>query len=385
MDATGVDPWATDFAGRDGAGLGIYMTELGCPNSNHITNYTRLGSPQRTNHSELVSGIIRAVSPESWLYCRGGRVLPRAADLDGVGGRPPIHIANVSWGLQDASFYQVQDRDWDNLVYNEGVAVFAIAGNHGGSGDSNEVDSPGKGYNVVTVGSFSDTNDWYSFFSSDKNPAAGQTKPDVLAPGENIAAAGRMDSGTSFASPHAAGFAANLMSEWMQYAPATLKATLLASSTYSIGGVSQGTVGAEGLDFHNAFYGAYFHKWSGSNSSFGYFAANDGGSSWDDNFLEAPVDLNASMSNVRIVFSYLNRGSWAYQYPGSSWALGTSYRMRVRNPSGQTIAYTDVSWENPYLMLEIDPTVTGTYNVMIERVGNNDYSANFIAGLNVTW
>jgi len=53
MLSTGVDPHALNFSTRRGNGIGIYMSERGCPDAGHISNYTNLGGgPGSTDHSE---------------------------------------------------------------------------------------------------------------------------------------------------------------------------------------------------------------------------------------------------------------------------------------------------------------------------------------------
>lgn len=80
MVSSGVDPTVLNDSTYQGNGIGIYMTETGCPNSGHITNYQNLGGV-RTDHSENVSAILRSVSPQSFIYCRGDAVLPSHNDL----------------------------------------------------------------------------------------------------------------------------------------------------------------------------------------------------------------------------------------------------------------------------------------------------------------
>lgn len=64
MLSTGVNPHALNYGNHQGAGIGIYMTEAGCPNPGHISNDTRLGG-NTDNHSENVSAILRGASPQS--------------------------------------------------------------------------------------------------------------------------------------------------------------------------------------------------------------------------------------------------------------------------------------------------------------------------------
>lgn len=131
---TNIDPWALDY-GRTGDGIGIYMSESGCPaeisgyvqspfppytqlpiflvNYDNITNTTN-----NTAHSRNVHGILRAVSPSSYIYCRNGYTLPDPADLSGYNGNPPIHVENHSWGESSySSAYSDRDKNFDNHVY----------------------------------------------------------------------------------------------------------------------------------------------------------------------------------------------------------------------------------------------------------------------------
>ena len=134
MQDTRIDPWALNYGTRQGDDIGIYMTESGCADAGHITDYTRLSGP-RTDHAENVSGILRAASPLSHVYCRGGAVLPSANDLDGSNGNPQVHIVTRSNGSPGSNNYSTQDRDWDNLVYDDRVLTFLLAGNNGNDDD----------------------------------------------------------------------------------------------------------------------------------------------------------------------------------------------------------------------------------------------------------
>lgn len=108
MLETKIDPHAISFSGRRGEGIGIYMTESGCPNAGFVNNYTRLTGP-RTNHSENVVGILRAASPQSQIFCRGGAVLPTNADLDST--TPDILLATRSNSSGNST-------DYNTIQYN---------------------------------------------------------------------------------------------------------------------------------------------------------------------------------------------------------------------------------------------------------------------------
>jgi len=59
------------------------MIESGCANENRIANYDRL-SGSETDPSRNVGAILRAVSPDSFIYCSGGAILPNVGDLYGA-------------------------------------------------------------------------------------------------------------------------------------------------------------------------------------------------------------------------------------------------------------------------------------------------------------
>ena len=80
MEPTGILDWALPYPLTRGNDIGIYMTESGCADESRFAEYTRLAGSE-TNHSQNVGGIIKSVAPESYLYCRGGAVLPTFFDL----------------------------------------------------------------------------------------------------------------------------------------------------------------------------------------------------------------------------------------------------------------------------------------------------------------
>lgn len=376
-----VDPWALDYSSRRGNGIGIYMTESGCANSGHVTNYTKLAG-SRTDHAENVSGIIRAVSPDSHLYCRGGAVLPLSSDLDGVSGNAPIYISTRSNGANDGTNdYRTLDRDWDNFVYNEQILALNSAGNAGNSND--QISSPGKGFNILTVGAYDDSNDTMASWSSANDPEMGNQKPEVSGPGVSITAGGHTMSGTSMSTPHAAAFAADLMSayNWLQLKPMYAKAFMLAGSQKSVSG-GDDAVGVGGLDFYQAYFGGTNKWWSGNNASFDTF--DDGDAEPNSNAIEVPVALNASYNNVRMVFAWMNRGTYTYDNRNASNPIGMDMDISVYDPNG-TYVTGSASYDNPYEMVNFDPTMTGTYTVKIKRFANRDTSSKFEAGLSVSW
>jgi hypothetical protein len=379
MDATSISTSALPFASTGGAGIGIYMTESGCANESRITNYDRL-SGSETDHSRNVGGILRAVSPDSFLYCRGGAVLPNDSDLDGVGGNSPIYVVNRSNGGNDSTSYNTTDRDWDNFIYDNKIATFVSAGNNG-NGTGNTI-SPAKGLNVVTVGNYNDANNTISGSSSFVEPQTGNDKPEISAPGSNIDAGGFTMSGTSMSSPHAAAFAADMMSHstYLKYRPQLVKAKIMAGATDSISG-GYNKVGLGGIDFASAQWSGHWFWWSGGTSAFNTFDGQDGAA---DNHIVKQVYIANDWERVRVVLSWLTRGSYTYDHRNDAHPIGLDLDLKVYDPNGNYLGGS-FSWDNPFEDVDFTPTVSGYYTFKIHRYATRDSSLKLRMGMYVNY
>ncbi|HNP28103.1 MAG TPA: S8 family serine peptidase [Nitrospirales bacterium] len=386
MGATSISTSALPNTTTRGNGIGLYMTESGCANESRITNYDRLAGSE-TDHSRNVGAILRTVSPASFLYCRGGAVLPTAIDLHGlkIFGiqvipplNPPIHIVTRSNSTNDNTNYTTLDREWDNFSYNENIAVFNSGGNTG-NGTGN-VRSPGKGLNLITVGNYNDANDSISGTSPFVDPETGNDKPEVTAPGSNITAGGFTMSGTSQATPHAAAFAADMMSHrtFLQYRPYLLRANMLAGATDPIAG-GFNKVGLGGIDFASAHWNGWYWYWTGNNDAFEYFDSQDGN---DNGAIEKTFYISNGWDHARVVISWLNRGSYTYTHRNDAHPIGMDMDLRVYDPNG-TYVGGSASWDNSFERVNFAPSVSGYYTFKIKRYANRDTNLNLRLGLQV--
>lgn len=178
--------------------------------------------------------------------------------LDPVGAAPP-HIVNNSWsGASGSAWYQEYVRNWVAA----GIFPAFSAGNAGPA--CGTVASPGD-YPESFASGASDALDLVASYSARGPSAFGGVKPDVMAPGSGVRSSYPPStyasmSGTSMASPHAAGAAALVWAAAPAYrgnAAGTaqlLRATALARTTSeSCGGIPAGaspnnTYGAGLLD-----------------------------------------------------------------------------------------------------------------------------------------
>jgi hypothetical protein len=363
------------------------MSEESCPDPGFISNYMRINANAVVtgiNHAQNVSAIVRGVSPESYVYCRSGYTLPTAADLNGYNGNPRVYAETHSWGETTANTdYRIRDRDFDNHVYNDAIANFQSAGNVTASNPTGIVSTPAKALNLTSVGNYNDATDTLSSSSCHIDSQIDNDKPEVSAPGTSITAGGWTMSGTSMASPHAAGFAADLMSAsaWLQLKPARVKAAMLSGAAKVIAGGAD-KVGVGGIDFYRAFYNGTSSSCTGDNAS---FAAFDAGDYLPNNgTVDRSVSLDASLTNVRVALAWLNRGTYTYDHRADASPLGIDLDLCVHDPNGKLVGCS-TSFDNPYELFSFDPVVSGNYRVSIARSANRDVASKMHMAVHIDW
>jgi hypothetical protein len=331
----------------------------------------------------VVGAVIRAASPDSFIYCRDGGALPSAADF--WNADPEIQIVTVSHKvghIDGDRSYTILDRDWDNMVYYGGIgcypAVFKSAGNEGH--EKREVTSPGKGLNVITVGAYNDDNDTIWGESSSLDPYTGNDKPEIVAPGTNIKAGGLgPESGTSLAAPHAAAFAADMISNkrYLRGKPYLLKAKMLAAATDWIKG-GYDKVGLGGIDFrYGGWYGV--DSWYyGPNFLWDWYDRADGRK---DGWVSKQIYIGTT-DRAKVVLSWLTRGDYTYAHRKDAHPIGIDLDLYVYDPYGRLVGYS-ASWDNSYEHVLIEPLSTGYYTIKIHRYANRDTGNDLAMGVSV--
>ena len=251
---TGIDPDHPDFAGRivqmkDFTGQG--------PNDNHGHGSHVAGIVGGTGSAS--GGKYRGVAPECLYYT--AKVLRG----DGSGNTSDV-MAGVEWavqqGVQVVNLSLGSDGACDgtdalsvtcDAAMGKGVVVCVAAGNAGP--DASTVGSPGCAKTVITIGATTKT-DQVAVFSSRGPTSDNRVKPDLCFPGGSIISCRAKGtsmgttindsytqaSGTSMATPHAAGACALLLQAKPGLTPQQVKDILMNTAKYlNLDANTQGT------------------------------------------------------------------------------------------------------------------------------------------------
>jgi len=259
---TGIDPGHPDFAGRI-AGMQDFTGEGARDNHGHGTHVAGIAAGAGSRY--------RGVAPDALIYAA------KVLHGDGSGYMSEV-IAGLEWAVQqrvkviNLSLGGVGPCDGSDAlstacdaVVDQGVVVCVAAGNYGPGAST--VGPPGCAHKVLTVGACS-TQDTIPGFSARGPTSDGRVKPDVLLPGVDIVACRAQNtsmgtpvdalytkaSGTSMATPHAAGLAALLLQAFPGLTPAQLKERFM--NTAKDLGQNANTQGRGRADAYQAYLGS---------------------------------------------------------------------------------------------------------------------------------
>jgi subtilisin family serine protease len=228
----------------------------------HIDWWRRIG-----DHATEVAGVIASTHSDYKGIAYDAEILSANA----LTFWDPNVVAATDWAIAsgadviNASFGTIcgdtnitsMDKYFDWVVWDKRKTVVVSAGNLRSECSTNyNVSSPGKAYNVITVGSKDDMNtatteddtkdDRFSYFSLYVDPvtaAENRLKPEIVAVGQRIKTTSTSSpwigsaevAGTSFSAPIVAGQAALMMerSSWLKYSPEAVKAGIMATARWT--------------------------------------------------------------------------------------------------------------------------------------------------------
>jgi subtilisin family serine protease len=239
---TGIDQDHADFAGR----IVEVRNFTDAPDGNDTFGHGTHVASILAGSGAASGGKYRGVAPDADLLI--GKVCPanncpESAILAGLdwASHAGADVVNMSFGAPDTPGLDPVEQAVNELTAETGALFVAAAGN---DGTSAPVSSPASADAALAVGAV-DRDDTLADFSS-RGPRVGDSaiKPDLTAPGVGIVAARASDgfigdpvddfytrlSGTSMATPHAAGAAVLLAQQHPGWTAEQLKAALMASA-----------------------------------------------------------------------------------------------------------------------------------------------------------
>jgi hypothetical protein len=275
--------------GYDGTGTNVAILESDivdftansneCPSSTNPNNCFRnpgpilsTGNPSEGDHATLVASVVGSNHPTYKGMAPGVRIISATSQgtkqgaIDGLVwaiDQAGAHVVNYSAGFcTGPNGMDIIDRAFDYYARLKARLLVVASGNSNCPTFADYVVSPGKAWNVLTVGAYNDQSnaDWpddvMSSFSSWRNPNTSYgalEKPEIVAVGENVVGIGlngnlitnyNLNSGTSFAAPQVSGLAALLIhrTSYLSGRPESLRAIIIASANHNI----EGTTGIPG-------------------------------------------------------------------------------------------------------------------------------------------
>jgi hypothetical protein len=287
------------------------------------------------------------------------------------------------------------DRAFDHYARARNRLFVVAVGNNDTICPSDDVDSPAKGWNVLSVGAYDDHNDsnWsndemadFSCWDNPDSPHGDHEKPEVVAPGVSITGVEmngnlRTEDGTSFAAPQVAGLVALLIDRnWsLNIWPEANKAIIMASATHNIDGPTGIPSGQDLRDGAGGINAAladtvarnrnysdtdpctdscwWGHSISNSNFPVGtylyrYFTANRGdfirvAIAWWSH-ADCPAIANCNFdrldTDLHMGVQYYDNGAW--HWVSGAWSA---------------------SWDNNYELVEFVAPETGTYRIAVYK------------------
>jgi len=342
--------WGWDFTGTTGPfadgcehGTHVLGTVLGNGNGSFSNSLMGVSPGLARNGSATRAYIARAFDNSCFFSGTAHSTLfsvNRSGFWDGSGNTTKPVLSNNSWGTSGLNWIgsEALARAVDSEVWNYDQVYLFAAGNSGpGAGT---IVQEGTAKNALTVGSvvnfyapegFPNT----AAFDSSRGPC-GDTrwKPNVVAVGRtvhsadaNTASGYRFLEGTSMATPHVAGLAAQISDQysWLRYNPAGVH-SLLMSSAETKGGITLDTPSDSHLDNYGAGKVSAHKSILGSSD---YYINNwVFNATWAGGWTYADFNVPANTKRITVCMNYIEPEASA----GASQALVNNWDLYLDSP-----------------------------------------------------
>jgi len=389
--------------GYQGSGVTIAILEHG--NVDPLNGYLNLSPIIRTanngvqNHTTHVAGdaasfnsTYKGVAPQATILRTGedgseGDVVTALQWAIDIQTAP---IVNYSGGFTADANVNWIDKAFDYWARNNFKTIVVAAGNSGGY-----ISSPGKGWNVLTIGNTEDQNntnwadDIMRISSAYINPVSAHNdreKPEVVTVGTNVKAIVNNSplemSGTSMAAPQVAGLAALLINRnsSLNIWPEAQRAIIMASTNHNIEGPSiivrgQGDLkdGAGAINADLADQAAQVRGAASTPCSSSCW--------WGDSIPNSSFPVGTEITRtfnvttttlIRVAIAW-----WAHaDTPANNYSfsrLDTDLDLRIKRPDGQQVAVS-VSFDNNYEIVEFMADQSGQYQIVITKYRGDEPS-----------
>jgi len=384
----------------------ITATRPAPPDPDQPEHKTRVASVAACNHATY-----RGVAPVVNILDAGFDPAAGSSQQDAIQAlrwawEQGSHVANLSANWQTNQWMEWTDVAFDYWVRQYRTTLTVAAGNNG-----SYVASPGKSWNVITVGAYNDHNTiswagdtvWAS--SNYVNPqlylgTQDREKPELVAPGVSIRMIDTNNNpvpwpgvnGTSYAAPQVAGLAALLMQRNSDLVtlPNAVKAILMASAVHNIEGYPDFRSDSNIPDLRDGaggIAGAFADTTAQVRANVNDTCSN---SCWwnvaitDTVFTQQggamlPLHFKAAAGNrVRVAISWWAQSVatpipiwWAgdWHYMGN--VLSINLDLVVRDPTGQEVARS-ATFSNNYELVDFLAQRSGVYTIEVWRTTSSD-------------
>jgi hypothetical protein len=311
--------------------------------------------------------------------------------------------ASIGW-CPGTTQMDVIDKAFDYYARTENRMVVVAAGNNDPNCPFDYVNSPAKGWNVLSVGAYDDhndanwSNDTMAGFSEWVNPASihnDHEKPEIVAPGvaiESIGADGNLaatavTSGTSFSAPQVAGLAALLIhrNASLRAWPEAGRAIIMASAVHNIDGPSNIPSGQDLKDGAGGIDAALADTVAANGTTDFSNTTPCSGPCWwglSINSSNFPVgsylyrSFKASRGeHIRTAISWWSNADCASESNCNYDRLDTDLNLAVYAPDGSLVSggYS-ASWDNNYELVDFTAPQTGQYSIGVYKASANETS-----------
>jgi hypothetical protein len=280
-------------------------------------------------------------------------------------------VLNLSLSTEASRNIQPEDRVLDYVARHRSRTIVVAAGNY--LGDTRNVKSPAKGYNILTAGGFADQNNaswsddsiwgdsnYIDPYIDGQGTHGDREKPDVAAVAVSVTSADitqgdngfSASNGTSLAAPQVTGMVAQVIERepffWEAW-PEVIRAVIMASAMHNVEGNSRLSEkdGAGGIDIATVSATVDNYWWYEREISYP--------ADFTGNYLSETFPFFVSEGEkVRVAICWDSNPSSDFQTNGTD-QLATDLRLYVRDPNGITVGYSG-SKNNSY---EIDEFTAG--------------------------